>query len=205
MQAFDGGGNELMLANYIQAGDSEPGPSTSSGGHQVLLDLAPDWKEKLGLQVAEVAQDLREERTHLCRSQGKQASGMGRAGLGWASGGQGGALGWPQKGRAGLRWAEADPHLPPLTACTLCYELEQEPSSCTMSSPSSNLSSAFKSNHLLEAGQARWAGSRASWAGSSSLTGWMSCPAVQPGLWVRGSPPTLLAWGRHAQQHPCCR
>ena len=93
MQAFDGEGNELMLANYVHAGDSEPGPSTSSGGHQVLLDLAPDWKEKLGLQVAEVAQDLREEQRQLRRSQGRQVSGMGRAGLGWAAGGQGGGSG----------------------------------------------------------------------------------------------------------------
>ena len=90
MQAFDGEGNELMLADYVHAGDSEPGPSTSSGGNQVLLDLAPDWKEKLGLQVAEMAQDLRVEQVQLRRSQGRRASGMGRAGPGWASGGQGG-------------------------------------------------------------------------------------------------------------------
>ena len=102
MQAFDGEGNELMLANYVHAGDSEPGPSTSSGGHQVLLDLAQDWREKLGLQVAEVAQDLREEQKHLRRSQGKRALGMGRAGLGWGSGRQNGGSGGPRVGRAGL-------------------------------------------------------------------------------------------------------
>lgn len=101
MQAFDSEGNELMLANYVHAGDSDPGPSTPLGGHQMLLDLAPDWREKLGLQVAEVAQDLREEQTHLRRSQGKRTSGMGRAGLGWGLIWAGWGLRWAWLGQSG--------------------------------------------------------------------------------------------------------